>query len=197
MKQALAAVITLAILGFLAYRGLVGAGPAAGGAPAGPSLVTAPGAGEPDPSDGAGARVQALLESARAGDVDAYLAAYSGPLRARLEREVREQGPEAFGQALRTAAAARKSHARFAPLADGPDTVRIVVESVYADRNERQTFRLERDGGDAPWLVTDVETVKTQLPASKYGAMATFEGPDGPPIQRDPREAPPPARTDR
>ena len=77
----------------------------------------------------------------------AYLAAFGPALRERLGREAEEKGREAFAGSLRAAARARKSHAVFAPEADGPDAARVVVESVYPDRNERQTYRLERSEG--------------------------------------------------
>jgi hypothetical protein len=55
-----------------------------------------------------------------------------------------------------------------------------VVESVYPDRNERQTYRLERAGGG--WLVAEVETVRAHRPAVKFGAPASFREPEGVPV---------------
>jgi hypothetical protein len=144
-------------------------------APRGP----ADGASEaPNPAE---AQVHALLESARKGDVPAYLAAFDGPIRRRLEREVDERGRDAFAADLRAAALARKSHAVFAAEADGPETAWVVVEAVYLDRNERQTYRLDRGAGG--WLVTEVETVRGHQPKAKFGTQATFEAPEGVPVQ--------------
>jgi hypothetical protein len=121
-----------------------------------------------------------MLQKARDGDVAGYLAAFSGPTRARLEREVAGKGHEEFADELRKAATTRKSHAVFAPEPDGPDGASITVESVYPEHNERQTFRLERSG--SAWLVTDVETVRSVTPSAKYGSPATYSGPEGPPV---------------
>ncbi len=110
----------------------------------------------------------------------AYLAAFAPALRARLEREADEKGRAAFAESLRAAARARKSHAVFAPEADGPDAARVVVEAVYPDRNERQTYRLERsDGG---WLVADVETVRAHRPQARFGTPASYREPEGVPV---------------
>jgi hypothetical protein len=125
-------------------------------------------------------RVQALLASAAEGDVPGYLAAFTGPLKHRLAREVDERGRAVFADDLRRAALARKSHAVFAAEPDGPDAARVTVEAVYADRNERQTYRLERGGTD--WLVSGVETLKGHQPSSKYGSPAVFVAPEGVPV---------------
>ena len=56
----------------------------------------------------------------------------------------------------------------------------MVVEAVYPDRNERQTYRLERADGN--WLVADVETVRAHQPRARFGAPATFREPEGVPV---------------
>ena len=144
MKRVLAGVLTVALMGLLLWSGL--RRPAAT-----PEVAQAD-----DPAARPRRRLRALLDSAREGDVSAYLEAFAGRSAQRLEREVDERGRDAFAADLRRAARARKSHAVFAPEPDGPDTARITVEAVYPDRNERQTYRLDRTPGG--WLVTDVET---------------------------------------
>ena len=111
----------------------------------------------------------------------AYLDAFSGPLRKRLEREIGERGGDAFGEDLRSAARARKSHAVFAAESDGDDAARVTVETIYPDRNERQTYRVERKNGD--WLVADVETLRSHQPKAKFGAPANYLAPEGVPVQ--------------
>ncbi len=133
------------------------------------------------PPDGPESQVITLLERARVGDVDGYLAAFTGTIRQRLEREVAEQGRAAFAAALRQAAEAQQSHAVFTPEADGPDAARVTVESVYLDRNERQTFRLARTADG--WRVAEVETVRAREPKARFGAPATFDGPEGVPVE--------------
>ena len=127
------------------------------------------------------------MEATKAGDVEAYLASFSGSLKDRFNREVAEQGREAFAARLRETATTRKSHALFAPEAEGPEGARLVVESVYPDRNERQTFRVEQL--DGRWLITGLETARSHQPASKFGTMATFESPEGIPVQVPPEQA--------
>ncbi len=125
-------------------------------------------------------QVYSLLRSAREGDVAAYLATFDRPIRARIEREIDEQGRDTFAAALRQAARSRKSRAVFAPVPEGDGSVSVVVESVYPDRNERQTYRLgQRPEG---WLVTEVTTVRGHEPASRFGAPASFQEPEGVPV---------------
>ncbi len=175
MRKLAAAAITLVMLGFLLYRGL-----AERSGPLGTADNAALDTMLDDPLAPAQDRVRGLLEAARAGDVEKYLSAFSGSLRERLAREAEEKGRSAFSKQLREAAMARKSHAQFAPETDGEESVQITVESVYPDRNERQKFRVEKVDGD--WFITSVETVRSHQPASKFGTLATFEGPEGVPV---------------
>ena len=133
-------------------------------------------------------RLRALIESARAGDVDGYLDAFADPIRSRVEREADEVGRQTFADAIRRASESRKGLAIFAPEPDGPDAVRIVVESVYPDRNERQVYRLERRSEG--WKIADFESVRGRQPAERYGTEATYKAPEGVPVQGvDPAES--------
>ncbi len=175
MKRILAGALTVLLMGLLLWAGAgrPTASPSEPGAP--PPTTEAP-----NPASGAEARLQTLLENSAQGDVSGYLACFGGPLRDRLERELTERGRDTFAADLRQAARARKSHATFAPEPDGPDSARITVETVYPDRNERQTFRLEQ--GPTGWLVTGVETVRSHQPKAKYGSQASYQEPEGPPV---------------
>lgn len=196
MRKLLAGLITAAVLGLMVRSALVGTGEGrgeagettAGAAPAVERPVEvvaiAPGRVGADPIVDAEERVRELLASARDGDLDGYLDAFDGDLRARLEREVVEQGPGAFARRLREAAGARKSHAVFAPEPEGDDGARVTVESVYPDRNERQAFRLSRSSGR--WLVVGVETVQARRPEARFGSPATFQAPEAPPVMAGP-----------
>jgi hypothetical protein len=141
-----------------------------------------------DRYEGAADRVRSLLESGGKGDVDAYLAAFSSPARDRIARDVASRGRDTFASDLRKAAAARKSHAQFAPEPAGGDAALITVESVYDDHNERQTYRLERNTDD--WLITDVETARVRVPKVKFGTPADFQEPEGVPVNSPNGEAP-------
>jgi hypothetical protein len=173
----------IATAGVLALVVAVGSRrPAAG--PPGRSAAAGDASGTPE------ARLRALLDHARAGDVDAYLDAYAEPLRSRIGRQADEAGRSAFAEELRRAAAARRGHALFAPEPDGPDAVRIAVEMVYPDRNERQVYHLER--GPDGWRVAGVEAARGRSPSARYGSPATFREPEGVPVQG----IAPPASTD-
>src|SRR5262249_9750038 len=139
MKRQLAALFTLLIMGGMLWMGLRHRDRPAAATPTGPPAPI--GIHRPQLSDlsGASERIETLLDGAQRGDVAAYLASFDGPLRGRLDHEAGERGRAAFAAELRRVAQARKSHAIFAPVTegDGPDTARIIVESIFADRIER------------------------------------------------------------
>lgn len=170
MKRAYAGVITVALMGLLAWSSLRRS-----------DLPSNGSEGNAQQADTAESRVNALLESASAGDVSRYLASFGSPMRERLEREVAERGRDAFADDLRRAARARKSHAVFAAEDEGPDAARVDVETVYPDRNERQAYRLERRSG--AWLVADVETSRGHEPRARFGTEANYKEPEGVPVQ--------------
>lgn len=165
-RRILAGFLTLAVLGAIVAVGA--RRPGVGSAAIDP-------AGTPEDC------IRQLLEDARAGDVNAYLNAYAEPLRSRLARQADEAGRAAFAESLRTAAAARKGHALYAPEPDGPDAVRIAVESVYPDRNERQVYRLE--SGPDGWRIAAVEWLRGREPASRFGSPAAYREPEAVPVQ--------------
>jgi hypothetical protein len=189
MRRILAGVATVLLMALLAWSALrrpqaePGSGAGAGaGTGAGPAAEAGAATGALRPqSSPAEERIQALLASAQKGDVSAYLGSFDGPFRARLERQVRERGRDGFATDLRRASAARKSHAVFSAESDGPDTARVTVESVYPDHNERQTYRIDRT--PQGWLVTEVETVRSHQPKAKYGTQASYQEPEGVPVQ--------------
>jgi hypothetical protein len=124
-----------------------------------------------------------MLESAREGDCAAYLSAFGGPLRQRLEHEIQERGSPAFAADLQRAALARKGHALYAPEADGADAFVIILESVFPDRNERQAYRLERASGN--WLIAAIEPARGNVPPAKYGESADEQAPQDVPVAPD------------
>jgi hypothetical protein len=183
MKRPLAALCAMILMCGMLWSGLrKPASPASGTTPTDQS-------GRPPAFDlsGASDRIEALLNVARRGDVAAYLASFEGPLRARLERGADERGRDAFAADLRGAAQARKSHAIFEPEPDGdsPASARIIVESTFADRIERQTYRLVR--GDNGWIIADVQTARVRVLDKTLGSLATFQEPEGVPVPTNPR----------
>jgi hypothetical protein len=183
MKRVLAGSLTAIIMGFLIWNSL-NRHPLPGRVPTDidrvPRLENRAGLEE------ATACVEGLIAGARGGDVARYLGAFASPLRERLEQESAERGRDAFAVLLRKAAEARTSHAIFAPEPDGDrtDAARITVESTFADRLERQTFRLERSARG--WKIAEIETVREQVPKNPLGALATFDAPEGPPVEAYP-----------
>jgi hypothetical protein len=134
-----------------------------------------------DPSEAPEVRLRRFIEDASAGNVDGYLDAFADPLRSRLVREADEAGRPAFAAAMRRASEARKGYALYAPEAEGPDSVRIAVETVYPDRNERQVYRLvhKPDG----WRIAEVESARSREPSVRFGTPATYKEPEGVPVQ--------------
>ncbi|MFI5455481.1 MAG: hypothetical protein ACHRXM_08515 [Isosphaerales bacterium] len=187
MKRLLAGLFTTMIMGFLIWSGLKRSP-----SPTRPAIESETDSRLQDLSfenrarlKGATDCIEGLLASARDGDAASYLRAFGGPLRAHLERKADERGRDAFALLLRRAGLARKSHAIFAPEPDGDrtDAARITVESAFADRLERQTFRLERAEGG--WLITEIETAREHVPKNSLGSLATYEEPEGNPVASD------------
>jgi len=117
------------------------------------------------PSAAAQDAIYAMLDASRAGDIQAYLASYSGPMRSALEQSVRETGPERFSRYLKDSNSAIKGIAVSDPEPVSVRETKVRVEYVYQDRNEAQTVYLEKSGGG--WKIVRVdgsERVKTLIP---------------------------------
>jgi len=183
MKRIIAGLLTVTLMGVLLWSGSkrppteVGRGTSANVSPATAANIRS---NVPNPAE---VRLSTLLDSAWQGNVTGYLDCFGGVLRERLQREVNERGRDAFAADLKRAARSRKSHAVFAVEPEGPAAARITVETVYPDRNERQTYHLTGETGSDGWLVTDVETVRSQVPKAKYGSTASYQEPEGVPVQ--------------
>ena len=94
----------------------------------------------------------AMVQAMERGDVQALQECFGGDLRRRLENLLaRESGPR-LGEWLRRRGTAVKGLAILDQEELGPDQVRVLTETVYNDRNTRQSFRLERENGS--WRVT-------------------------------------------
>jgi len=116
---------------------------------------------DPTPQDA----IYSMLDAARAGDVKAYLAAYTGQMAAALGQSVAESTPEGFARYLRDTNASIKGVAINEPQALTDREVKVRVEYVYQDRNEAQFLYLEKDA--AGWKIARVdgaERVKTLVP---------------------------------
>jgi hypothetical protein len=112
--------------------------------------------------------IYAMLDAARAGDVKAYLAQYTGSIAAFLQRAAEEKTAAGFRAWLTTRNAEIKGVAISEPqmLSDREATIR--VEYIYQDRNEVQMVFFEKV--DRAWKIARVdsaEQIKTLVP---YGA---------------------------
>jgi|SRR5271157_4558464 len=116
---------------------------------------------DPQPQDA----IYGMLDAARAGDLKAYLASYTGQMEASLRQSVKETGEAAFAKYLRSTNAAIKGVALQAPQPLSAGNVSVRVEYIYQDRNEAQTMMLQKDSGG--WKIARVdgaERVKTLVP---------------------------------
>jgi len=110
-----------------------------------------------------------MFEPAKQGDVETYLDCFTGSERERLERELSDQPKEAFARSLVEAVESLKGRAVFKGEADGDSESNWVlpVERVYANRVERQTYRLVRESNE--WRIHTVETAISFQPDKPYG----------------------------
>ena len=116
---------------------------------------------DPTPQD----VIYGMLDSARAGDVKAYLANYAGQMTAALQQSIAETGEPNFAQYLKDSNAAIKGVAITEPQPLTDTQVKVRVEYVYQDRNEAQFMYLDKQ--DGRWRITrvdGVERVKTLVP---------------------------------
>jgi hypothetical protein len=115
----------------------------------------------PTPQDA----ISSMLQAARSGNVQTYIASYTGALQRSLQESARESTEPVFAKYLRDSNASIKGVAvgEPQPLSDTEVTVR--VEYVYQDRNEAQTMRLQKSGGG--WKIAQVDgasRVKSPVP---------------------------------
>jgi hypothetical protein len=106
-----------------------------------------------------------MLDAARAGDVNRYLASYAGQMKSSLKQSRAETSDANFARYLKDSNASIKGIAIAEPVQLSDREVKIRVEYVYQDRNEAQYMYLER--GPAGWKIARVdgaERVKTLVP---------------------------------
>jgi hypothetical protein len=109
--------------------------------------------------------IYAMQNAARAGDIQAYLAAYTGQMEASLRQELSGTTEAAFAKYLKDSSAAIKGIAVSEPQTMTDVEAKVRVEYIYLDRNEAQTMYLEK--GPNGWKISRVdgdERVKTLIP---------------------------------
>lgn len=115
--------------------------------------------------------IYAMLDAARLGDANAYLACYTGHMRESLQQSASEAGATGFLKYLRDSNTAIQGIAINAPEAIDAGRVKARVEYVYRDKNEVQFVYLTRDG--SRWRIYQVdsaEKIKTLVP---FGSAVT------------------------
>jgi hypothetical protein len=115
--------------------------------------------------------IYGMLDAARAGNVKAYLACYSGHMNDQLRQSVAESLPGDFEKYLKTSNAAIQGVALSPPETVAGTQVKVRVEYVYRDRNEVQFIYLRNES--STWKIYQVdraERVKTLVP---YGSLVT------------------------
>jgi hypothetical protein len=114
-------------------------------------------------------RIEDAFQAARKGDLDGYLAQFADPLRAQLARTRAERGDRYLRDYLARLTGPVKGLA-FDPTRReevAPETVRFPVEFIYADRNEIQTFVLQREGDR--WRIRSIDTPRSAPTLIPYG----------------------------
>lgn len=109
--------------------------------------------------------IYAMLDAAREGDVEEYVAAYTGRMEASVRQAIAEKTEPEFARYLRESNAPIKGIAIMEPEQLTDREVRVRVEYVYQDRNEAQLMYLEKVVG--AWKIHRVDTaerVKTLIP---------------------------------
>jgi hypothetical protein len=116
---------------------------------------------EPTPQDA----VYAMLDAARSGDVERYLAAFAPAMQANLRQAITEMTESGFARHLRETNGEIKGVAITEPDLLTPSEAKLRVEYVYQDRNEVQYTYLEKAG--PTWKITRLDTaqrIKTLIP---------------------------------
>jgi hypothetical protein len=109
--------------------------------------------------------IYAMLDAAREGDIDSYLACYAGQMARQLEQSRDEMTAPGFARYLQERNREIKGVAINEPEMASEREARIRVEYVYQERNEVQQVYLERvDGAWKIFGVDAAERVKTLVP---------------------------------
>jgi hypothetical protein len=107
--------------------------------------------------------VYVMFEAARAGDVNKYLEQYAAPLADLLRQTVTPRY-------LREANGPVKGIAVNEPRPVNERAVTVQVELVYQDRNEAQTYHLEKQGSQ--WKIVRLDAAERVKPTVPYGSAA-------------------------
>ena len=118
-----------------------------------------------NPEDG----IYAMFDAARAGDAQAYLDCFSGPLRDQLAATAKEDAK--FKEYLIRQNSAVQGMAVTVTDRPNADEARVRVEYVYSDHNEVQNVHLKREG--SRWKIINIDGAQPVQPLVPYGTKAT------------------------
>lgn len=127
------------------------------------------------PGDEPQSAIYAMLDAARDGDLDGYVACYSGDLRRQLEQNRQEMGEEEFRRYLAERDDAIKGVALMAPTELPGERAQIDMEYVYQGYNEAQTVHLARSSGR--WTIERVDQAQVRQQAVPYGTPVAGSAP--------------------
>jgi hypothetical protein len=113
--------------------------------------------------------VEAAMEAAKRGDLDAYLAQFADPLKAQLTKTRAEKGDAYLRDYLKRLTTPIKGIAADLNRMETvrPDTVNLPVQFLYADHNETQTFQLRQQG--AEWRICQIASARAAPTLIPYG----------------------------
>jgi hypothetical protein len=117
--------------------------------------------------------IDRMFAAGESGDVDAYLACFTGDQRVQLDRELAAQPRERFARGLVAAIEPLKGRAIVHESASAV-TAEITIERVYAHRNDLQLYHLQCQ--DGRWRIGSVRAVQAVQPPVPYGTPV-FEMP--------------------
>ena len=118
-----------------------------------------------NPDDG----IYAMFDAARAGDAQAYLDCFSGPLRDQIAATAKED-PK-FNEYLKRQNSAVQGMAVSVTDRPNADEARVRLEYVYSDHNEVQNVRLKKEG--ARWKIVSMDGAQPMQPLVPFGSKAT------------------------
>jgi hypothetical protein len=117
------------------------------------------------PEDG----IYAMFDAARAGNAQAYLDCFSGPLREQLAATAKEDAK--FKEYLIRQNSAVQGIALTVTDRPSPSEAKVRLEYVYSDHNEVQNIRLKMEG--ARWKIVGLDGAEPVQPVVPYGTKVT------------------------
>lgn len=112
-----------------------------------------------------------MLDAARAGNTQAYLDCFSGPLREQLAATEREDSDSKFKTYLLGQNSDVQGVALMVTDRPSADQARVRLEYVYTDHNEVQNLNLKKEG--RRWRIISMDGAQPIKTAIPYGTKVT------------------------